>query len=176
MDWSFSLGSFSFGILDVVSFCLFLVCGIVYSVQGFSRVASKTFGWICCFPLALVFTSLLSRTIRDMSELNETLSSLIAFTLLSMGIFLVFSLLGFLLKSFLEAAHLGVLDKVLGFFFGVLLMILILSVLVMVLTLDQPFFDFGPLLENSELYESVYSRVFDFISVNAREGFSGILN
>lgn len=174
MGWTFAVGSVSFGILDIVSFALFIIVGIVSSYKGISTVASRVLAWTLCFPFALLFTLFLSKFLQPRMNINLLLSSLISFTLLSMIIFLFFVIIGSLLRKALIVTHLSFIDSVLGFIFGILLTVVFITLLVAILSLNLPFISFKELLNSSYLYKNVYFRLFPSFKEIAKEALSAI--
>ena len=159
MDWTFSLGSLTFGLLDVISISLVLLGAITGCAAGFSRVVAKNFGAVLCFPIALLFTNQLSLFILDLLGLSRFLSSMLSFALLSVLIYAIINLIGGLLGDSLSVLGLGVVDSILGFAWGLVVMAFFVSLLMALLSF-QTFIDFTPLKDNSILYHRFIEPLF----------------
>lgn len=167
MDWTFTVGSLTFGLLDVISISLVLLGGITGCAAGFSRVAAKNLGGVLCFPLALFFTESLSELLSSFVSLPPFLSAMLSFAVLSVVIYILINLLGGLLGDSLSVMGLGVVDSILGFVWGLVVMAFIVSLL-MALVSYQTFIDFSPLKDNSILYarfiEPLFPSVVEVVS------------
>lgn len=160
MDWTFSIGSLTFGLLDVISISLVLLGGITGCAAGFTRVAAKNLGGILCFPLALLFTKSLASFFVSVTGINnEFITAMVSFAILSVIIYVVFNLLGGLLGDSLSVLGLGVVDSILGFVWGLVTMAFFVSLLMAVVSY-QTFIDFSPLKENSILYIRIIEPLF----------------
>lgn len=159
MDWTFTIGSLRFGILDIVSLALILLGAIGGCAAGFSRAVAKRLGGLFCFPTALLFTSTLAVFLTDKTGLNQFFSSMVAFSVLSIVIFALFNLLGSLLGNALSAVGLGALDSILGFVAGFAFMALVVSCIVALMNY-QPFIDITPLKDNSIFYTRFLEPLF----------------
>ncbi len=159
MDWTFSIGSLSFGIFDIVLVSITLIAAISGFAIGLSRFAFKILGWILTFPIALLFVEPLSSFLREKLNLPPFVLALISYVVLCLVVFLVFKLVGNLLGTALETLHLGWIDSLLGFLTAAVIAVFIVFLLLEVCSL-QKFVDFLPLKESSFFYMNVYLPLF----------------
>ncbi|MBQ0071144.1 MAG: CvpA family protein [Spirochaetales bacterium] len=159
MDWTMTIGSLTFGIYDFIVFGAIIIGGVTGCAMGFSRSACKLMGYILCCPLAMLFVGPLSSFIMTKAAIPVFLSSLLSFVVLSVFIFILFRILGNLLGETFDTLGLGVVDTILGFFWGVLLAVAVVLILLQIFGL-QKFIDFMPLKENSIIYTRIFCRMF----------------
>lgn len=162
MDWTFALGSLNLGIFDIIVLSVTLLAGISGIAIGFSRSVLKILAYCVCFPVALIFVRPLSSFIAEKSGMALIWSSLIAYVVICLVIFILVKILGNLLGTAFETLSLGWLDSVLGFFFSVILALAVLLVLIEVASL-QSFVDLTPLKENSIIYTKFFCALFPTI-------------
>jgi membrane protein required for colicin V production len=87
---------------------------------------------------------LIEKYLPNMKVLPEVL----AFVAIFLIVFLAVKLLEFILKDIVERVHLSGVDRFLGALFGFLEGVVLVSLVILVLSI-QPLFDAGPLLEKS---------------------------
>lgn len=170
MDWTFSIGSLSFGIFDIILLSLTLISGISGFAIGLSRFAFRICGWILTFPVALLFVEPLMGVLSRKITLPPLVLALITYVLLCIVIFLIFKLVGNLLGTALETVHLGWIDSLLGFLTAAVIAVFVVFLLLELCSL-QSFVDFLPLKENSFFYVNVYLPLFP----SALRAFKGAL-
>ncbi len=159
MGWTLSIGSLTFGLFDFIALGIMLIGAVSCAVAGFSKSAAKSFGLILSFPIALLFSNALAKPIASSSGMSMVISTLIAFTSLSMIIYVLFNFLGNLLETTLDALHLSAVDSLLGFFWGILTTAIGISIAAALIRY-QPFIDVTPLLRNSILFRKVFSDLY----------------
>ena len=159
MDWTFTLGSLTVGLLDIISVGLVLLGGITGCAAGFSRVIAKNLGGIFCFPLSLLFAKVLAEFVADATGMSLFWSAFISYPVLCVVIYIAINMLGGLVGDSMSVLGLGVLDSVLGFAWGIIAMAFIVSLLMAVLGY-QTFIDFSPLKDNSLLYARLIEPLF----------------
>ena len=159
MDWTFTIGSLSFGIFDIILVALTLISGISGFAIGLSRFAFKILGYALSFPVALLFVEPLSSFISAKLNTPLFITALISYVVLCLIVFLIFKLIGNLLGTTMETLSLGWIDSLLGFIVAALISIIIVFLLLEVCSL-QKFVDFLPLKENSFFYMNVYLPLF----------------
>ncbi|MCI7607030.1 MAG: CvpA family protein [Spirochaetales bacterium] len=159
MDWTLAVGSFNFGIFDLVTVGLVLISGIAGIAVGFSRSALKMLSYVLCFPLALLFVDPLSTLIRQYVSMRQIWASLVSYIVLCLFIFLLIKALGNLLGLAFDTLSLGWLDSTLGFFFCGFMAFMFIFILLELASL-QKFVDFTPLKENSIIYTKFFCRIF----------------
>ena len=159
MSWTLSIGSLTFGLLDFIAIGIMLIGAVSCAVAGFSRSAAKSFGFILSFPIALLFSNALAKLIASSSGLSMVISTLIAFTALSVIIYILFRFLGNLLETTLDALHLSAVDSILGFLWGAMTAAIGISIAAALIRY-QPFIDVTPLLRNSILFREIFSDLY----------------
>lgn len=159
MYWTLTIGSLTLGLFDFIAIGIMLIGAISCAAAGFSRSAAKSFGFILSFPIALLFTNSLAEVIAKNGGISMFLASLISFTALSIVIYILFFFVGKLLKTSLEVLHLGIVDSILGFIWGIAIAAIAISIIA-VLIGYQPFINVDPLLENSILFRTVFSDIY----------------
>lgn len=159
MNWTFTIGSLSFGIFDIILVAITLISGISGFAIGLSRFAFKILGYVLSFPVALLFVEPLSLFISSKLNTPAFITALISYVVLCIVIFLIFKLVGNLLGTAMETLSLGWIDSLLGFIAAFLIAVIIVFFLLEVCSL-QKFVDFLPLKENSFFYMNVYLKLF----------------
>ncbi len=159
MDWTFTIGSLSFGIFDIILLVLTLISGISGFAIGLSRFAFKIGSYVLTFPIALLFVEPVTGLLSSKLDVPVFLLALIAYVLLCVVIFLIFKLVGNLLGTALETVHLGWIDSLLGFIVAFVIALFLVFLLLEVCSV-QKFIDLMPLKENSFFYMNVYLRLF----------------
>ena len=165
MDWTLAIGSLQLGIYDFIAIGLLLISSISCAFVGFSRSASKSFGIILSIPLALLFTSTLAGVIARNTSISIFFATLFSFVGLSLLIYILFYFVGLLLENTLEALHLSALNALLGFFWGLIVSAIVISILSALITY-QPFIDFKPLFDHSILYKTFFKSLYAIIKEN----------
>ena len=84
MDWTFSIGTLSFGILDIITLVIVLIGAISGCIPGFSVSATRLVGFLAAMPIALLFTKDLASFIAERTDLPIFWSTLIVFVALSL--------------------------------------------------------------------------------------------
>ena len=64
-EWSFSLGSFAFNVVDVVIIALAFMSAIAGAVRGFALEFSARAGFLVGFVVALIFSQLGANLVGD---------------------------------------------------------------------------------------------------------------
>jgi len=128
----FGMNLFDIIIVTIFSYCLIrgLFRGLVKELSSIVGVLAGFYAAYSYYPL---LSGLLSAWIQNAAYLN-ILSFLIIFIL----VFLVISVLGVVIKYFLNIAFLGWMDRICGAGFGIIKAVLIASVLLIMLTSFLP--------------------------------------
>ena len=104
--------------------------GLVKELASIVGVIAGYFAAIHYFPVAAGY---LKQWISDPAYLN-----IISFMLIFIGVCVVVTVLGIIIKYFLKVAYLGWADRILGIIFGFVKSVLIVAVLLMALTTFLP--------------------------------------
>lgn len=126
--WNF--GNLTFNPFDIFILIIWAIGMISSSAAGFFQVVTKIGAFIISFPLAWVLTPYISPLLTFTTPFWAKYISFVGLTLV---IFLLISLLGFILSKVFEEAHLGPLDTFLGLILGFLISSLIVLFLFYVL-------------------------------------------
>ena len=173
MDWTFSIGSLSFGIFDIILVAISVISAICGFARGFSRFAFKLIGYVLTFPLALIFVSALMEFLSSKVNIPVFWLSLISYVILCLLIFSLFKLLGNLLGTSLETMSLGWIDSALGFVVALVVAAFVVFVLLELVSL-QTVFDMRPLKENSFFYKNLFFRIFPTVKSTFEGAISGL--
>ena len=168
MDWNFTIGSLSFGILDIAVVVIVLIGAISGCITGFSRSATRLIGFVLAIPISLLFTKTVAGAIADASGISYFISALIAFVAVSLAVYVILCIFGSQLANVLSASSaLHALDSILGFIWGLAGSAVSLSLIIMIMNF-QPFIDISGLTANSlvvrDIIEPLFPSVLDIIS------------
>ena len=136
-------------VIDIVFIGIIVLFSLHCAVRGFVKEVMSLAAVILGILLAIFFFRTGAEFIRDsfMPEV-KTLPEIIAFIAIFFIVFSVVKLVEIMLKNIIEGIHLGGLDRVLGFIFGVAEGIIVVCLLLFVISV-QSFFDSGRILEGS---------------------------
>ena len=150
MDFAINIGSHIIGIVDMIIFLIVMISAVVNCIRGFVAEFSHIGGLIAGFFTGIMFTSTLSVKLNEVAQykLPMWVSSLVAFVILVLIGYLIIRLLGNAVETIVDSFHLGAINNILGFFWGLFSSIFFLSVLMYVLTL-QSVFDFSNIFSSS---------------------------
>ena len=168
MDWSFTIGSLTFGVLDIAVVVIVLIGAISGCITGFSRSAARLIGFVLAIPVSLLFTKTAAEALAAASGFSYMICSLIAFVGVALLVYIILCIFGSQLANVLSASSaLHALDSILGFIWGLVGSAVTLSIILMILNY-QPFIDFSGLTESSlvisDIIEPLFPSVLDIIS------------
>ncbi len=149
MDWGLTIGSVYFNSVDIIVFSLAIIGGIGATITGFADAFAHRAGFLVGFFLALMFTKVLAELLLASFGLAMFFSSLISFIVLFLAGYTLMRVIGNLLETVLQATGLKAINGLLGFFWGVLEM-LVLAAFVLYLLELQSSFDLSGVLDKSE--------------------------
>ena len=152
MDWGIPIGSYVFNIVDVVIVVLAFMAAVVGSVRGFALEFSSRVGFLIGLVVALFFVREGSILLLDTFDLSLFWAVFIAFVILFIIGYLLMMALGSLLDKTLDALKLEWLDRLLGFFLGIVEMLVLAAFIIYVLEL-QKVVDVSPYLDPSVITE-----------------------
>lgn len=90
---------------------------VVWSLlRGFARELVSMIGWVAAFVLSVMFTQTLARQFPE--SLGPLLSSLLAFLVIFIGVWVLSGLVGLVLARLIKAVGLGWSDRLLGALLG----------------------------------------------------------
>lgn len=150
MNTVIQIGQVSVGVVDIVIFAVCMISAVVSCIRGFVTEFSHMGGLIAGFLVGIMFTSSLTVRLAEVISVSLPLwcLSLIAFVILTLIGYLVIRLLGNAVETIVDSFHLGAIDNILGFFWGLLSALFFLSVIIYVLSL-QTVFDLTNLFSSS---------------------------
>ena len=168
MDWSFTIGSLTFGVLDIAVVVIVLIGAISGCITGFSRSAARLIGFVLAIPVSLLFTKTAAEALAAASGFSYMICSLIAFVGVALLVYIILCIFGSQLANVLSASSaLHALDSILGFIWGLVGSAVTLSIILMILNY-QPFIDFSGLTESSlvisDIIEPLFPSVLGIIS------------
>ncbi len=173
LSWTFSIGSVSFGILDIIVFAvgfISLICGFA---GGFSRIAFRTMGYILTFPISLMFVIPLRDFLSSKVNAPVFWLSLASYCMICLVVFSLFKLLGNLLGTAFTTLHLGWVDSLLGAVYALVISVLVICVLLELCSL-QTFVSLIPLKENSIFYTKIFLPLFPTMEMKFKGALLGI--
>jgi membrane protein required for colicin V production len=136
-EWSFSLGSLTFNMVDVIIIALAGMSAIVGAVRGFALEFSARAGFLVGFVVALIFSQLGANLIGETFDVPLLVATLIAFVILFIIGYAAMMIVGSLLDKTLDALGLDWLDRLLGLFLGVIEVGVVVAFVVYILELQQ---------------------------------------
>ncbi len=149
MDWGMTIGSVYFNSIDIIVFTLAIVGGIAGTITGFADAFAHRAGFIVGFFLALMFTKVLAELLLVSFGLAMFFSSLISFVLLFLAGYILMRVIGNLLDTALNVTGLRAVNSLLGFFWGVI-EVLVFSAFVLYMLELQTSFDLSPVMDRSQ--------------------------
>ncbi len=146
--WSFNIGTWTLNIVDVIIVVICLGRGIFGAVRGFFSDFSHTAGLVGGPLLGLLFTSLLLEKFLPIApNIPPFLLSYMIFIVLVLVGYITLRMIGNAIDKTMEAIHVDGISTVLGFFWGILIALITLSVIFYVLSLQH-------LLDVSRFFDS----------------------
>lgn len=149
MDYTIAIGSLSLSIVDIVIFVICMISAVVGCIRGFVNEFTHQAGIIAGLACGLLFTRLLAGKLAEVLPSMPYLAiALISFVSLVLVGYLLLRLAGSAVSTIVESFHLGALDNILGFLWGLIVSLFVLSALMYVLSL-QSIIDFSALFDSS---------------------------
>ena len=173
MDWTFTIGSMTFGILDIITLVILFLGGISGCVTGFSTSATRLVGLLCSIPIALLFTKNLSSFIVSRTGAPAFLITYAVFVGISAVVYLLISRMCSPISKLLGSFKAFSLDNILGFFWGLFASAILLSLILLILS-NQTFFDFSPIMDKSAIITDLIKPLFPTLKDSFSEAFNGI--
>jgi len=155
MAYTVALGAYDVAIVDIIIFVICMISAVVCCIKGFVEEFSHQAGIIAGLACGLLFTKLLSAKLSEaLPTFPAVAIALLSFVILSLVGYFLLRFLGNAVKTIVESFHLGALDNILGFAWGLLCSLFSLSVLMYVLSL-QSFLDFSPFFDASLIANTI---------------------
>ena len=172
MDWTFTIGTLTFGLLDIITLAIILIGAISGCITGFSVSATRLVGFLVAIPLSLLFTKNLAAFMADRTSVPLFWSTLIVFVALSLVVYIVVCILGTQLANILGASsHLRAIDSILGFIWGLAASAITISIILAVLNF-QSFVDITSLTDKSIIIHEIIEPLFPTL----KDSFLGAMN
>ena len=172
MDWTFSIGTLTFGILDIITLAIILIGAISGCITGFSVSATRLVGLLVAMPVSLLFTKNLAAFMADRTDVPLFLCTLIVFVALSLAVYVIVCILGSQLANILGASsHLRAIDSILGFIWGLAASSITISIILAVLNF-QSFVDISSLTGQSIIIHEIIEPLFPSL----KDSFMGAIN
>lgn len=174
MDWTFTIGTLSFGILDIITLAIILIGAISGCITGFSVSATRIVGFLAAIPVSLLFTKDLAAFFAERTSLPILWATLIVFVALSLVVYILVCILGTQLANILGASsHLRALDSILGFIWGLLASSVTISIILAVLNF-QSFVDISALTDQSIIINQIIKPLFPTLKDSFMGAFDGV--
>ena len=151
-----------FTVLDYIIMGFALVCSIWAAIKGFIDEISSKFGYVLGFLVALMFTCLLSSLFQKEIGLPKLFASFLSYVILFVTGYILMRLLGMMLTTITETAHLGAVNNVLGFILGLTEAVLVTGMIETVLY-HQNTFNLVPYFKKSYFSSEVILPFFNSI-------------
>ena len=146
----------SFTVLDYIFFVIILIFALSALIKGFVNEVFGKAAFILGILGAVIFYAEAGKWFIEKIP-SETLRNIVGFVLVFVVVFLVLKLVGLLISKLFEVSVLKRLDRILGFFFGVIEGSAIVGFVIFLITI-QPFFDPSKLLNDSFVY-SIFCKI-----------------
>ena len=156
MDWSFTIGTLTFGTLDIIVLAIILIGAVSGCITGFARQAAHLAGFVLAVPVSLLFTKVLAEALMESTSLSPLPATLIVFVCLCLIVYIVIGLFGRQLRTILDMTP---IDHVLGFVWGLAASAISLSIILAILSY-QPFIDFSSFFDSSLVIRKIIRPLF----------------
>ena len=141
----------AFSMIDIVFLVVILIFTIIGVVKGFIDNIFGKLSWILAILGAFFFYDRVA--VAFLSGIgNKIVENILSFLILFVVIFIVVKLIQVVLQKIFSGAILGSLDRALGFFFGIVEGLAIVTLIIFLLA-NQPFFSIDGLSSGSFFFE-----------------------
>lgn len=156
MDWTVLIGNVSFGILDIVVLAICLLSAVYCCIRGFIDEFCHNAGVILGICCGLMFTSELTSRLWEVMPAGfpDWATALISFVVLTLVGYFIIRLLGKILETIVNTLHLGALNNILGFVWGIIAGLIVCGLIIYLLQ-AQTIFNLSPLLDNSVISREI---------------------
>lgn len=125
--------------LDYILFVLFMVGGIWGAIKGFIEEISTKFGYIIGLVSALMFTHLLSPVFENNLGFPRWFAAFVSYFVFFIAGYLLIKLLGTILNNIVDTANLTAVDRLIGFFLGLVEAFLLIAMVEYILSFQNLF-------------------------------------
>lgn len=146
---------FGFALADYLIFGFIIIGATYVCIRGFADEIAGKAGFFIGFLLAMMFTVRIAYSIREVFNLDELLSALIAFCVLFVIGFVACLIVGRMSERALEGVGLSSLNHLLGFLLGIVEAFVIVCVVLTILGY-QTVFNVNDALNNSFYYNKIF--------------------
>lgn len=153
-----------FMVIDYIFSAIILIFAVIGLAKGFIDTIFGKLSWILGLLFSFLLYDFVSQKILTGIE-NVVLSNILGFLIVFVVVFLIVKLIQMIFSQVFEWSPLKSLDRVLGFFFGVIEGLVIVLAIIFVLTV-QPFFSVENLLNNS-FYYGLFDSFFKTVNFKA---------
>lgn len=148
--------------IDYIIFVLVMIGSIWGAIKGFIEELSSKFGYILGFILAIMFTQMLSEVFVSNFSLPVWFSAFISYVLIFVVGYLMMKAFGSVIKNITDNDAMEVVDRLLGFFLGLLECLLLIGLFEKILVL-QNIFNLKPAFEESLFSTKIISPFIDLL-------------
>ena len=157
MDWTYTIGSLTIGLLDIIAVAIVLIGAISGCITGFACQVARLAGFVISIPVALLFTRPVASVLAANTGLSLLWASLISFVSICLLVFIIVAIFGSMLRRVLETVP--ALDHVLGFVWGLLATAVSISIIIAILNY-QSFFDISSVTDSSVIVRDIIEPLF----------------
>ncbi len=155
MSWGITLGGNFFNALDIILFLILMIGGIGGALVGFIESFSRSAGYVLGTIGGLMFTVPVAGLFMETFGLSVLPASLLAFVVLFMVAFILVRIAASILQRVVDlSAGLEAIDRLLGFFWGVLTSFLIIALICYAMR-SQKLLNVAPLFDASQFITRV---------------------
>ncbi len=147
----------NFTVIDWIFGIVILIFALSGLVKGFVDCLFNKLCWILGLISACIFYDEAAKYIFQ-SITNTSLSNILGFIIVFILVFLVVKLVQVIISKIFQLQILKSLDRVLGFAFGIIEGVVVVSLIIFIL-IKQPFFSAERLLDGS-FFNSIVERLF----------------
>lgn len=145
--------------LDLLFIIIVAFFAVVAAFHGFVKEVFSKIAFVGALILAVVFTNTLKIAFVD-SVKSDMLAAVISFLIIFVGSFLIIKIIQEIFSKIFSASILKSLDHALGFLFGVVEGVAVVSAIILVFTM-QPWFDTSSILAGSIFYNFLMPFISD---------------
>jgi len=148
-----------------------VISGSLALFQGFFKEFLALLGWVAAFINIKIFMPLISIPLEKIIN-NDSLRDIIAISLIFIITLLIWRIISIPILKIFKSSSIGYLDKVLGFIFGILRIIVLACILYIYTLLPNEKDSFPDIVKNSKLLpfiediSLIINENFDFFNTN----------
>jgi len=158
-------------IIDLILIFSMVISGSLALFQGFFKEFLALLGWVAAFINIQIFMPLISTPLEKIIN-NDSLRDIIAISLIFIITLLIWRIISIPILKIFKSSSIGYLDKVLGFIFGILRIIVLACILYIYTLLPNEKDSFPDIAKNSKLLpfiediSLIINENFDFFNTN----------